>query len=684
MLNNEGAVGPFHIKRFHNLFKKGAIYMARIDLVGGTRLQQTSNERKLDLISNNTYASSTSKKNPAASFLKDIPTPMRIVNPELLARDGKVTVINTTKSTSTFFDIKYFDTVDDAVAYMDLSENADQEFTIVFSGDMQITNRTTSLANVKRIVFGDESETIAIKYQGLAKLDSVKLGKNMKTIPALTFTSCAQLTTVELNDNLKSIGDTAFSGCEKLTTVIFNDNLQSIGNVAFAECPLESIIIPDSVTSLGTSCFAVARPTQFDTEERAEEMYAIMDATKTIKIGTGIKSIPTECFSGRRGVTSIEFPLTLESIDGAAAFQFCTNVKTLVIPPSIKQIHANAFGNMAEDLNIIVLNKEGAISNAPWGATNATITYLNIDDEKINLINMTTNELTTYDLYSDMCAYLVAHPTNMFSVVIGDDCTYTATGMNDENTAFIRRYPDMWGTQDWAVKNIVLYHMNNGFTGSLGSGWLSNMTSLQSLTLSNQLTTIEQGAFETTSIRHITIPGSVKNITQSAFRGRTVINPEMRNVSAVTLTLENGVETIDTSAFTYNAFTEITIPKSVTLIDNGAFNYNPWLENITFESGGTDLKIKNGAFAYCPSLTNVTIPDHCSSIGAGVFEACDALEEVVIGSGITEIQEDIDGGLDGAFKDCPNLKRITINKAENSITGAPWGAPEDCQVVWTG
>ncbi len=668
--------------------------MARIDLVGGTRLQQTSNEKKLDLISNNTYASSTSKKNPAASFLKDMPTPMRILNPELLARDGKVTIINDTKSTSTFFSIKYFDTVDDAVAYMALSENADQEFTIVFSGDMQITNRTTSLANVKRIVFGDESETIAIKYQGLEKLESVKLGKNMKTIPSLEFTGCQQLTKVELNDNLKSIGDNAFASCTKLTTVIFNEGLQSIGATAFTECPFESIIIPDTVTSLGQACFNVSQPdAQYDSEEEIAAKNERMDATKFVKIGTGIKSLPPGCFSGRRGITSIEFPITLESIGGSGMFQFCTNIKTLVIPPSIKRIDDYAFNHMAEDLNIIVLNKEGAISGAPWGATNATITYLDIDDTKINLINMTTNELTTYDLYSDMCAHLVAHPTDMFSVLIGDDCTYTATDVNDENTAFIKRYPGMFviDQQDWAIKNIVLYHMNNRFTGSLDSGWLRNMTTLQSLTLSNQLTTIKQSAFEITSIRHITIPGNIKNVTQGAFRGRTmtheppiVINPEMRNVSAVTLTLENGVETIDDSAFACNAFTEITIPKSVKLIDNGAFNYNPWLENITFESGGTDLKIKGGAFLGCPSLTNVTIPDHCSSIGAGAFEECGALEEVVIGSGITEIQEDIDGGVSGAFKDCPNLKKITINKAENSIAGAPWGAPEDCQVVWTG
>jgi len=36
------------------------------------------------------------------------------------------------------------------------------------------------------------------------------------------------------------------------------------------------------------------------------------------------------------------------------------------------------------------------------------------------------------------------------------------------------------------------------------------------------------------------------------------------------------------------------------------------------------------------------------------------------------------------FERCTELEKIIINKAEGSITGAPWGAPASCQIVWLG
>lgn len=36
------------------------------------------------------------------------------------------------------------------------------------------------------------------------------------------------------------------------------------------------------------------------------------------------------------------------------------------------------------------------------------------------------------------------------------------------------------------------------------------------------------------------------------------------------------------------------------------------------------------------------------------------------------------------FRNNTSLEKIIINKPENSISGAPWGAPDTTQVVWTG
>lgn len=54
-----------------------------------------------------------------------------------------------------------------------------------------------------------------------------------------------------------------------------------------------------------------------------------------------------------------------------------------------------------------------------------------------------------------------------------------------------------------------------------------------------------------------------------------------------------------------------------------------------------------------------------------------SLKEIKLPSTITTLASDM-------FSYCHYLEKITINKPEGSITGAPWGAPASCQIVWLG
>lgn len=66
---------------------------------------------------------------------------------------------------------------------------------------------------------------------------------------------------------------------------------------------------------------------------------------------SGITSIGDDAFCGCAGLTSIIFEGTPTTID-STAFRNCTNITSIKVPWA-----------------------EGAVANAPWGATNATITY---------------------------------------------------------------------------------------------------------------------------------------------------------------------------------------------------------------------------------------------------------------------------------------------------------------------
>lgn len=148
-------------------------------------------------------------------------------------------------------------------------------------------------------------------------------------------------------------------------------------------------------------------------------------------------------------------------------------------------------------------------------------------------------------------------------------------------------------------------------------------------------------AWITRSLESITFPEGITEIGAYAFAGMEYLE---------SIEIPNTVTSIDSHAFTETELTDIVIPDSVTYLGEG-----------TFES--------------CTSLTSITLP-RVRTIGYQCFAKDFHLETVEIGSNINRIRED-------AFEDCDRLTTITINKAEGSITGAPWGAP-NATVVWTG
>lgn len=77
-----------------------------------------------------------------------------------------------------------------------------------------------------------------------------------KSIPPFAFAGCIGLESITLPDSITSIGPGAFSRCLSLKNITIPQNVTSIGARAFESCRLlTSISIPESVTRIGVSVF---------------------------------------------------------------------------------------------------------------------------------------------------------------------------------------------------------------------------------------------------------------------------------------------------------------------------------------------------------------------------------------------------------------------------------------------
>lgn len=95
-----------------------------------------------------------------------------------------------------------------------------------------------------------------------------------------------------------------------------------------------------------------------------------------------------------------------------------------------------------------------------------------------------------------------------------------------------------------------------------------NNKNIETVTIGKNVETIGDGSFTYNKLKTLTIPSSVRVISNS-FGGNQL----------ETVVIENGVETIGADAFALNKLTNIILPKSVKQIGKRAFAYNPSMDN---------------------------------------------------------------------------------------------------------
>ncbi|MBO5067072.1 MAG: leucine-rich repeat domain-containing protein, partial [Clostridia bacterium] len=476
---------------------------------------------------------------------------------------------------------------------------------------------------------------------------------NVKCVPV-------SLKTVTITGG-KYIDTFAFYNCNSLQSINIPDTVVSIGSSAFAYCSsLQSIDVPNSVTSIGYEAF--------------ENCSSLTNAV----IGNGVTSIGESVFYGCSSLRSISLPFvgaTKEGVNNThfgyifGAYNYSSNYSC--VPTSLKTVIITGGESIGESafsgccsLESITLPFVGGSKMATEASRSTLFGY-------VFGTSSYSGGVETKQYYSPSLSEVYYIPATLQNVVI--------TGGNIFYGAF------------YDCDSLVDVKVENGVT-SIGSSAFAYCNSLTSITLPFAGET--RGETENYHFGYIFgassylyngshVPFSLKTvtITDSTTIGIQVFY-DCRSVESIII--NDGVESIEGRAFYLcSSLQSIDIPDSVTSIGSEAFYRCTSLQSIDIPDSVTSIgffafyncnslatvifgensqmtSIGSAAFEGCSSLISIKIPDKVDKIGSSAFAYCSSLKTATIGDSLTSLD-------DSVFYQCISLQSINIPDIVTSI-----------------
>ena len=185
-------------------------------------------------------------------------------------------------------------------------------------------------------------------------------------------------TIITIKEGTLGIAGEAFHFCKGLESVVIPNSITTIGRSAFSYCDgLSSIDIPNSVTSIGIDAFAscdnltniqvaFGNP-KYDSRDNCNAI--IETASNKLVIGckgtiipNSVTAIGNRAFLFCKGLTNIDIPNSVTSI-GDRSFASCYNLSSIDIPNSITSIDIGAFQNCTGLSSVTIPNSITSISD---------------------------------------------------------------------------------------------------------------------------------------------------------------------------------------------------------------------------------------------------------------------------------------------------------------------------------
>lgn len=400
----------------------------------------------------------------------------------------------------------------------------------------------------------------------------------------------------------RDVLDNGLSYSSHLRSIVLPERLKRLGSNALHGCShLEEVIMPPSVRSLGDGAL-----------EGCSRLDYIM-------LSSGLLHIGNRCFSGCERLRSLTIPPDVTEI-GDEAFKD-SGLEHIVLPSALVELGENAFaGTRLTSLTL------------PTG-TRITNDYPGMMPKLQEITVERGNRYYTWEdgvLFDNTGSVLLLYPAGRTGTMTVPDGVEAIGRQAAAGSAV--------GTVDMPAS-----------LRSIGAGAFAG-SSLEQVVLPPGVTEVGDAAFEQCArLARIDMPG-VTRLGKGAFK---------RCGSLQSFSVSRDLETVPQEAFEdCKSLSAVVLPSSVTTVDMRAFKNCAALQSVELSIGLT--AIGKEAFEGCKALTSIELPSALQSIGERVFKNCRSLTRIALPDACQKVEKE-------AFSGCVAVTEVDLGNGVTSL-----------------
>ena len=491
-------------------------------------------------------------------------------------------------------------------------------------------------------------------------IDSYSIPWGITKIGDRAFEGCNKLTKVVLPNSLIEIGLDAFRECNSLKEVIIPSSVTMIESEAFAHCSaLSRITLHDTISMIGDSAFESVQDINVyitDLEKYCaggiisqlpgrKHLYLNNEPLTHLVIPESVTEIGSYAFADCIDLENVTIPSGLTTL-GEGAFKGCDSLTALTITDNMEQINLDAFSGCT-------INEIGVhISDLAKYCT-ANNTHLLPGTKRLYFGGEELTELaipegvTEVGSYAFMCCPSLRSVTFPNSLKVVGEGAFKESGI--EQVTLSKAITAIEKETFAHCRSLREIDLCEGLT-SIGESAFRGCD-IRTVVIPNSVTTLLAGAFaECKNLSTVELGLGITEIGNKAFG-------DCHSITTLTLG-SNALAIIDDSVGCFDNVLNLTLIKGKEPFVATPNNLFSNIDELTIGKGFSTLD--STALAGFPKLNHIIIGDDTKTIAEGTFSKCDNLKRIDLGAGIKSFNT-------GAIINCHSLENVVLNKNTKEI-----------------